>query len=228
MKTVINIVLTACIVVLAYICVQSIMSPINFEKAKDARDKAVITRLIDIRTAQVEYRKIHNCYANNFDSLVTFVKEGKIPFMLKEGELTDKQRENGMTEKKAMKMIAKAKKTKNWRQVKKEGLEGFKREVTYINVMDTLFKKANFNPDSLRFVPNTKADTFELASKVDTTKSGAPLPLFEARTPYKVYLKGLAKQEIINIIDLKNKLDKYPGLKVGSVDIPNNNAGNWE
>jgi hypothetical protein len=227
MKTVINIVLTACIVVLAYICVQSIMAPINFEKAQKIREKAVITRLIDIRTAQVEYRKIHNHYTNCFDSLVTFVKEGKIPFMLKEGELTDKQREAGMTEKKAMKLIAKAKKTGNWRQVKKEGLEGFKREITYINVMDTLFRRANFTADSLRFVPNT-TDTFELASKVDTTKSGAPLPLFVAKTHFRVFLKGLDKQEIINLIDLKKKLDKYPGLKVGDIEIPNNNAGNWE
>jgi hypothetical protein len=28
--------------------------------------------------------------------------------------------------------------------------------------------------------------------------------------------------------DLQIKLNKYPGLMVGSLETPNNNAGNWE
>ena len=27
---------------------------------------------------------------------------------------------------------------------------------------------------------------------------------------------------------IQKKLEHYPGLKVGSVEAPNNNAGNWE
>jgi hypothetical protein len=36
------------------------------------------------------------------------------------------------------------------------------------------------------------------------------------------------KQETLNAIDLQKKLMKYPGLKVGSIEEPNNFAGNWE
>ena len=49
MKTVFNVILGLCALVLIYICYTSIMGPINFEKAKKHRDAAVIARLIDIR-----------------------------------------------------------------------------------------------------------------------------------------------------------------------------------
>ena len=49
MKTVFNVILGVCALVLAYVCYASIMAPINFEKAKTHRDDAVIARLIDIR-----------------------------------------------------------------------------------------------------------------------------------------------------------------------------------
>ena len=55
MKTVFNVILGLCALVLIYICYTSIMGPINFEKAKKHRDAAVIARLIDIRKAQLEY-----------------------------------------------------------------------------------------------------------------------------------------------------------------------------
>ena len=62
MKTVINIVLAACVIGLIYVCYGSIMGPINFDDAKKAREKQVIARLIDIRKAQLEYRNLHNGY----------------------------------------------------------------------------------------------------------------------------------------------------------------------
>ena len=49
MKTVFNVILGLCAVVLIYICYTSIMGPINFEKARKHREKAVIARLMDIR-----------------------------------------------------------------------------------------------------------------------------------------------------------------------------------
>ena len=40
MKTVINLVLAACVVGLIYICYGSVMGPINFDKERDLREKA--------------------------------------------------------------------------------------------------------------------------------------------------------------------------------------------
>ena len=94
MKTVINLVLAACAVVLVYICYGSIMGPINFDKEKKVREDAIIARLIDIRKAQQEYRKLHHgMYAPKLDTLIDFVKNQKLPFVMKIGQLTDKQLE---------------------------------------------------------------------------------------------------------------------------------------
>ena len=94
MKTVLNLVLAACVICLVYICYGSIMGPINFDKAKKTREKAIIARLIDIRKAQQEYRTVHNgAYTANFDSLITFVKTAKLPFIMKVGSLTALQKD---------------------------------------------------------------------------------------------------------------------------------------
>ena len=58
--------------------------------------------------------------------------------------------------------------------------------------------------------------------------SGVDVPLFEATIPYKILLNGLDNQQIINLVAERETLGKYPGLKVGSIETPNNNAGNWE
>ena len=78
MKTVFNIVLGLCAVVLIYICYTSIMGPINFEKARKHREKAVIARLMDIRKAQQEDRNLnHQKFIASFDTLIAFVKNQK-------------------------------------------------------------------------------------------------------------------------------------------------------
>ena len=228
MKTVINIVLAVCAVALVYVCYGSIMGPINFDNTKDAREKEVIARLTDIRKAQVEYRNTHQgVYTASFDTLIDFVKTAKLPFVKKEGALTDAQLEAGMTEKKAMAIINKAKKTGNWKEVEKEGLQNFKRDTMWVSVLDTIYPKG-FNADSLRYVPFGNGTQFEMASRQDTTKSGAPLNLFQAQTPYETYIGDLDKQLLINLKDVQTKLGKYCGLRVGDIEQPNNNAGNWE
>ena len=228
MKTVINLVLAACVVGLVYICYGSIMGPINFDKERDIREKAIIARLIDIRKAQQEYRGMHQgAYTADFDTLIDFVKTAKLPFILKVGSLTDAQLEAGMTEKKAMAIINKAKKTGNYKEVEKEGLQNFRRDTMWVAVLDTIFTKG-FNPDSLCYVPYGNGAKFEMAIRKDTMKSGAPLNLFQAQVAYDVYLKGINNQELANLKDMQSKLGKYCGLRVGDIEQPNNNAGNWE
>lgn len=208
MKITFKILLVACIAVLGYLCTKSILDPIKFQEEKDKREKAVIARLIDIRKAQIEYRNLNGKYTGSFDTLIAFIKEGKLPMVLKEGVLTDEQLEKGMTEREAV----------------KQGL--IKRDTTYISVADTLFAPG-FVVDSIAYVPGT-GSKIEMKAGQLSTASGLMLQVFEAKTPYSVYLNGLDKQEIYNLIDVAKKLDKYPGLKVGSVEEANNNAGNWE
>ena len=228
MKKGLNLLLLVTIIGLGYICYRSIMGPIEFAEERSFREKAIIARLIDIRTAQVEYRNITKAgYSDNLDSLIEFVKTAQMPIVLKEGELDDAQLERGLTEKKAMEIIAKAQKTNNWKEVEKEGLKNFRRDTSWIALLDTLYPQG-YQIDSLAFVPFGNGAKFEVATSVDTTKAGSPQYLFEARTPYEVYLTGVNDQELKNLISDMKKMGRYCGLKVGDVEMPNNNAGNWE
>ena len=213
---------------MVYICYASIMGPINFDNEKAVRDAAVQARLINIRKAQAEYRNLHqNQYTDNFDSLIYFVKNEKIPYVFKKGVLSDAQLEAGLTEAKAIAIIEKARKTGKYDEVEKNGLQNFSRDTTWVAVVDTLFGKG-FNADSLRYIPFGGGAQFEMAIKNDTAKSGAPFCLLEVKAPYDVYLQGMDKQQIINLKDEQNQLGKYLGLMIGSLEVANNNAGNWE
>ena len=247
MKKIVNIVLTLCVVGLAYICVGSIMGSINFGKVREAREKQIIARLIDIRTAQVAFRDLHQGqYTDNFDELIEFVKNDSLPFVKKVGELSDKQLEDGLTEPKAVKLINEARYSKKpaiakkkWQEAEKAGLvklnkKGeveeyfFSRDTMWVLALDTLYPKG-FNADSLRYVPFGNGAEFELHTGCDSSsKSGNKLYLFEAKTPYRAYLDGVNKDELNNLIDFQEELGRYPGLQVGDAEVGNNNAGNWE
>ena len=228
MKAVLNIVLAAIAVFLLYICYESVMGPVRFEEEKNVRDKAVQARLLDIRKAQAEYSNTHDRqYTNNFDSLIYFVKNQKLPLVFKKGVLSDAQLESGLTEAKAMAIINKAKKTGKYDEVRKNGLENFSRDTTWVAVIDTIFPKG-FNADSLRYVPFGKGVQFQMDTLTQVARSGAPICLLEVKTPYEVYLGDLDKQEIINLKDQQQQLNKYCGLKIGDLETANNNAGNWE
>jgi hypothetical protein len=208
MKVTFKILLVAAVVVLIYMCYRSIMAPIEFEQERGAREKAIIARLIDIRKAQIEYKNKYKVHAASFEELSRFLKEEKIPFLKKEGVLTDEQLEKGMTEKEAV----------------KQGL--IKRDTFWVIAKDTLFGPA-FNVDSLKFVPGTTQPFFmDTASLV--SGSGYTIKVFEASVTYDTYLGDLDKQEVANLKDVATKSNKFAGLKVGSLEEINNNAGNWE
>ncbi len=245
MKKVINIILAICVVGLAYILYGSIMGPIKFDREKDHRDALVINRLIDIRSAQVEYRGQNGGqYTASFDTLINFIKTGKLPVIKKVGELNENQMEAGWTEPAVLALYSDAKKAKNkkiadqkWQEAidagfVKKGADGqieflFSRDTVWVNLLDSIYPD-NYNADSIRLVPFGNGAEFEMAVGCDTTKSGSYIYLFEAKTPYSVYLEGLDKQELFNLIQEKEQMGRYPGMKVGDAESGNNNAGNWE
>jgi hypothetical protein len=102
-----------------------------------------------------------------------------------------------------------------------------KRDTIRISILDSIFKKG-YPVDSLRFVPFTKGSQFELAAGELETGSGLKIKVFEAKAHNDVILKGLDRQLIVNMNDLRKKLERYPGLQVGSLTEATNNAGNWE
>ncbi len=73
MKKLLNVFLLGLVIALVYANFSSVTSPLNFEADRLERDNVVIDRLIDIRTAQVEFRAQNGRYAADFDELITFL-----------------------------------------------------------------------------------------------------------------------------------------------------------
>ena len=89
----------------------------------------------------------------------------------------------------------------------KKGL--IRRDTVWVTAVDTLFGKG-YNVDDL------------------TSGSGYTVKVFQCGVLYDDYLGDLNKQEVYNLKDKASKMGKYAGLRVGSVEEINNNAGNWE
>ena len=208
MKVTLKILLAVAVVLLAYMCYRSIMGPIEFDKTREQRENLIKARLIDIRKAQIEYKNIHKVHAANFDELSKFLKDEKLPFLIKEGVLTDEQLEKGMTEKEAV----------------KKGL--IRRDTIWVTAVDTLFGKG-YNVDDLRNVPGANVQ-FTMDTATLTSGSGYTVKVFQCGVLYDDYLGDLDKQLVYNLKDKAEKMNKYQGLRVGSIEEINNNAGNWE
>jgi hypothetical protein len=208
MKVTVRVLLVVAVILLAYMCIASLLVATKFDAEKKSRESAIIERLIDIRKAQIEYKNIHKEHAANFDLLATFLNEEKLPFLIKEGVLTDEQLEAGMTEQEAV----------------KKGI--IKRDTLWVIAKDTLFGKT-FNAADLRNVPGTSVQ-FSMDTATIISTSGYIIKVFEAGVKYDDYLGDLDKQLLFNLNDVAIKQSKYPGLRVGSLTEINNNAGNWE
>ena len=70
MRLVINLFLAAVVIGLIWVLISSIREPIAFKAEKERRERAVIDKLMDIRTAQEAFRNIKGGFAPSFDSLV--------------------------------------------------------------------------------------------------------------------------------------------------------------
>ncbi|HOT63979.1 MAG TPA: hypothetical protein PLV98_00995 [Dysgonamonadaceae bacterium] len=235
MKVVLRAILIAAILLLGFLCWRSIQAPIEFQREVAKREKAVIQRLIDIRTSQVAFRDVNGRYTASFDSLVDFVKNGKVVTLSRYGDLTEEQLESGMTEEKAMQII----RTGNEKAIRAAGLwdeennrPQLRRDSIYAPAFEVLFpNRPKALADSLPYVPYGNGAKFEMGTAVLETASGYPVQVFEAKTPYTTFLGDLDKkllgQKIQEVLDRPGDRN-YPGLKVGSLTVANNNAGNWE
>lgn len=89
MKTVINLVIIAGIIGLAYLLYNSIQEPIAFKGEKEKREMAVVEQLKKIRQAQEIYRAVTGEFAGSFEALSDTIKNGQIPVLKVEGDPDD-------------------------------------------------------------------------------------------------------------------------------------------
>ncbi|CCY35178.1 putative phage holin LL-H family [Alistipes sp. CAG:831] len=188
------------IIVLVYLNYESIMEPVRFDNEVERREAVAIDRLVSIRTLQEAYKTGHRRFLSTTDSLIDFYKNGKITIVRQIGSMDDSV------------AVAEG-------RVSRDSIEIF--------VRDTLLKGKGSLIDSISFIPFSGGKRINMQSVVRKV-SGIEIPLFEATIPYDDLLNGLDRQLIVNLKAEKEDMHQYTGLKVGDIENPNNNAGNWE
>lgn len=199
--TIINIALALVAILLAYLVFDSIRQPVAFENTRKEREVKVVQNLKDIRSTQTLFKQTYNRYTAKFDSLIEYVKTGKLPVVNIIPDPTDTTFTKTIND-----------------------------TVDFISVSDSLFKnRVNFNVDDLRYIPFSNKIEFEMNAGF-IMRGGLKVAVFEAKAPYSSYLNDDDKkfrQRVNNLRAEQEDMDKYAGLKVGSMDEPSLN-GNWE
>jgi len=217
------IVLPLVIVALVYAIWNSVQEPVQFQKDTKARETVAIQRLKDIRTLQDAFKGANGRFTASIDSLINFYYNDSVKIIRQIGSMDDS----------AAVANTEALKKKNRKITNEQLLEYYEKGMNLvlsievaIPVKDTLLKRADFKPEDLKTIPFSNKPI--IMNALVKQVSGVDVPLFEACMPYEDYLVGLDRQYIINLKCEAEDMGRYPGLKVGSVDAPNNNAGNWE
>jgi len=203
MKTAIQGLLTIVILLLGYALYESIMKPIRFNQERDVRYDATIERLKDIRTCQNAFKSENSKFTADFDSLIDFIKTGNFKVIMQIGSMDDS--------------LAVA-------------LGKVRRDTVRVSVLDSLYgDREDFNIEDIKYVPFTnKQNVFEMGATILLTGSKVRVPVFECKVHNDILLNGLDRQLIINLNAERKRIEKYEGLKVGSLEESNNGAGNWE
>ena len=209
MKKGIQIFLGLVIIGLIYVIANQIYTPLKFETQLKERNADVIVKLKDIRSAERAFKSKYQHFTGDFDSLINFILNDSLEM---ERKLVDEDDSVAMAKLKRM---------------KKKNIEKY-----YINVVDTIFNPRKLSKEqieALRYIPHTNNVEFILVAGV-ANKGNVNVPVVECRAPYKSYLDTIEfRQNIINLIDDKvNNFGQYAGLKFGSMEGSNNEAGNWE
>jgi hypothetical protein len=204
-KLIIQIVLVIVVIFLGYKVYDSIMEPVRYQKATLDREKVIIDKLNLIKELQIEYRKIYGKYAGSFDTLQHFYSFEAMPVVLKSGTVPDTLSEEAALE-----------------------LGLITRDTTFIPIKDTLFNSIeDFDIATLHIVPFTHGKiSFEIEA-ANVVRSNFEVPVFEVRCLKIDYLAEIKEQSLLrNDLNIMKEEDKYPGLKLGSLNEPSTD-GNW-
>lgn len=211
-KKITQFILAVVIIGLVYVVYTMISTPIKFEQEKKHRSAKVIERIKDIRTAERQFKSKYQRFTADFDTLINFVLTET---MESERKKVDEDDSVAMAQ-------ARKRYGRKWKNVEKFSF----------SVKDSIFKHLSVEDvKNLRYIPFTNNGTeFILEAGILTTESKIVIPTVECRAPYISFLDTVAyRQEVINLVDneLEN-LNRYPGIKFGSMVSGNNEAGNWE
>ena len=184
----------------------SINGPIKFNKVKNERYTQVIDRLKDIRNAQIAHKDVTGFYANNFDSLVSFVDNGIFTLIEK--------RDSSYLEYNRLYRIDMLK------EVEIVDTLGF------VSVKDSLFGR-NESYKMMAKVPIEGTDS-EFSIKADIIdKNGYQVPVFEVKVTKDIVLYDQNK----DLLDQENKVISVDGVNGREIILGSmsevSTSGNW-
>jgi hypothetical protein len=184
----------------------SINGPIKFNKVKNERYTQVINRLKDIRNAQIAHKDVTGFYANNFDSLVSFVDNGIFTLIEK--------RDSSFLEYNRLYRIDMLK------EVEIVDTLGF------VSVKDSLFGQ-NESYKMMAKVPIQGTDS-EFSIKADIIdKNGYQVPVFEVKVAKDIVLFDQNK----DLLDQENKVISVDGVNGREIILGSmsevSTSGNW-
>lgn len=206
MKIVIQLVLWALSILFGFMIYNSVNAPIKFNKVKQERFAKVVASLKDIRNAQEAYKTVNGRFANDFNTLVSFVDTGKYTIT--------QQRDSSYME------FDKAYGIDMLREVKIIDTLGF------VSVKDSLFKKDDRYKTMMNVPFATNGEKFEMKAAI-VDKGGYKASVFEAKVKKDVILYDqpkdlLAKENAaINVEEVNGS-----EIKVGSLNDVST-SGNW-
>ena len=190
------------IIILAWLVYRSPISLKEFQEETNFRKSAVIQDLKDIRTAQIAFKDKYRVYADDFNSLLSFVKNDSLAVVKAIGETPD-----SLTEDQAL-------------------MAGIiSRDTVFVPVYQTIYNqdyldtrdsRFPFDLEMLSIVPFSDK-TFNIESG-NIEKGKVVVQVFEVSTTFDTFLNGL---------DATNKgIDLDNTLRVGSMSDASIN-GNW-
>ncbi len=159
-RTILNILLTLGIILIAILLINSIKEPIRFQQQKAKRELAVIKKLMDIRKAEEVYNAIKGSFAPSWDSLIYVLKHDSVPIVILEQDPNNPDDPTAIL-----------------------------RDTNYVPAREKLLE-VGLHPDSLDnlpFVPYSNKDTFMIfADIIEYQKT--KVPVMEVGIPYKVFM----------------------------------------
>ena len=184
----------------------SINGPIKFNQVKNDRYTKVIDRLKDIRSAQIAHKDVNGFYANNFDSLVSFIDNGIFTLIEK--------RDSSYLEYNRTYRIDMLK------EVEIVDTLGF------VSVKDSLFGN-NESYKMMAKVPIDGTDS-EFSIKADIIdKNGYQVPVFEVKVKKDIVLFDQNK----DLLDQENKVISVDGVNGSEIILGSmtdvSTSGNW-
>ncbi len=222
-------------VVVLYISYDSVSKTNEYDRNYDKCKMLAKQNLEDIRYIQKAYAEQNGVYLDNWDALVDFVNNGKVPFVESQGGVPSRKIETAerdylygdnraidvdMTEEEAY-LLSKWTEGPNWQR----DFANFKRDTVMVSLLETKFRSRSyrenreklgfypFTPDSLPVIPFTKK-TWVLETK-DSIEVG------DMKYP------AMKVSGFIPFADIQGKNDDKEEMYFGSLTT-NTLDGSWE